>query len=40
MQESKFTGGLLGLIGVNILQWLVTTFTFGRSEERRVGKEC
>lgn len=29
MQESKFTGGLLGLVGVNILQWLVTTFTLG-----------
>lgn len=27
--ESKFTGGLLELIAVNILQWLITFFTLG-----------
>ena len=27
--ESKFTGGLLGLVGVGILQWLLTLVTFG-----------
>ena len=27
--ESKFTGGLLGLIGINILQWLITGLTLG-----------
>lgn len=27
--ESKFTGGLLGLIGISILQSLITTFTLG-----------
>ena len=27
--ESKFTGGLLGLIGISILAWLITVFTFG-----------
>jgi len=27
--ESKFTGGLLGLIGINILQWLITAITLG-----------
>lgn len=27
--ESKFTGGLLGLIGVNLLQWFVTGITLG-----------
>ena len=27
--ESKFTGGLLGLICVNLLQWLLTFVTFG-----------
>ena len=27
--ESKFTGGLLGLIGVNILQFLILIFTLG-----------
>ena len=27
--ESKFTGGLLGLIGISILQGLIITFTFG-----------
>lgn len=27
--ESKFTGGLLGYIGVCILQWLLTFITFG-----------
>ncbi|MGL5312027.1 MAG: hypothetical protein ACRC92_02155 [Peptostreptococcaceae bacterium] len=27
--ESRFEGSLLGLIGVNILAWLVTVFTFG-----------
>lgn len=28
-RESKFTGGLLGLIGINILQFLLITFTLG-----------
>lgn len=28
-QESKFTGGLLGLIGINILQGLLIAFTLG-----------
>jgi uncharacterized membrane protein YjgN (DUF898 family) len=27
--ESKFTGRLIGLIGVNLLQWLLTCITFG-----------
>ena len=27
--ESKFTGGLLGLIGIGILQWIITVFTLG-----------
>ena len=27
--ESKFTGGLLGLIGISILQWLITFITLG-----------
>ena len=27
--ESKFTGGLLGLIGVGILQFFITVFTLG-----------
>lgn len=27
--ESKFTGGLLGLIGIGILQGLIITFTLG-----------
>ncbi len=27
--ESKFTGGLLGLIGIGILQWLIVVCTFG-----------
>lgn len=27
--ESKFTGGLLGLIGVNLLQMLICVFTLG-----------
>ena len=27
--ESKFTGGLLGLIGISILQGLIITFTLG-----------
>ena len=27
--KSKFTGGLLGLIGISILQWLLIVFTFG-----------
>ena len=27
--ESKFTGGLLGLIGISILQSLIITITFG-----------
>ena len=29
MKESKFTGGLLGLIGISILQALLTSFTLG-----------
>lgn len=29
MQESKFTGGLLGLIGINILAGLLMTITLG-----------
>ena len=29
MTESKFTGGLLGLIGIGILQFLITLFTLG-----------
>ena len=27
--ESKFTGGLLGMIGIGILQGLLITFTLG-----------
>ena len=27
--QSKFTGGLLGLIGISILQGLIITFTLG-----------
>lgn len=27
--ESKFDGGLLGLIGIGILQWLITVITLG-----------
>lgn len=27
--ESKFTGGLLGLIGISILQFLITVLTLG-----------
>lgn len=27
--KSRFEGGLLGLIGVNILAWVVTVLTFG-----------
>ena len=27
--ESKFTGGLLGLIGINLIQWFITAITFG-----------
>ena len=27
--ESKFTGGLLGLIGISILQYLICAFTLG-----------
>ena len=27
--ESKFTGGLLGLIGISILQWLLILVTLG-----------
>ena len=27
--ESKFTGGLLGLIGIHILQWLLILVTLG-----------
>lgn len=29
MKESKFTGGLLGLIFINIAQWALTVFTLG-----------
>jgi len=29
MKNSEFTGGLLGLIGINILQMLIILFTFG-----------
>ena len=29
LMESKFTGGLLGLIGIGILQFLLTLFTLG-----------
>ncbi|MDY0215198.1 MAG: DUF898 family protein [Bacilli bacterium] len=29
MKESKFTGGLLGLIGTYIVSFLITTFTLG-----------
>ena len=29
MRESRFTGGLLGLIGINILQGLLIGLTFG-----------
>lgn len=29
MQESKFTGGLLGLIGINLLQALLIAITLG-----------
>lgn len=29
MKESRFTGGLLGLIGINILTFLLTAITFG-----------
>ena len=29
MRESRFTGGLLGLIGINILQGLLIFLTFG-----------
>ena len=27
--DSKFNGGLLGLIGINILQWLIIVFSLG-----------
>lgn len=27
--ESKFTGGLLGLIGISILQWIICALTLG-----------
>ena len=27
--ESKFTGGLLGLIGINLLEWFITTIALG-----------
>lgn len=27
--KSRFEGGLLGVIGINILAWAVTFFTFG-----------
>ncbi len=29
MENSKFTGGILGLIGVNLLTFIITFFTFG-----------
>lgn len=29
IKESKFTGGLLGFIGIKILQFLITIFTLG-----------
>ena len=29
MKESKFTGGLLGMIGIGILEWLIIAGTFG-----------
>lgn len=29
MKESRFTGGLLGLIGISILQGLITVLTLG-----------
>lgn len=29
MQESKFDGGILELIGINIVQWLLIFFTLG-----------
>ena len=29
MKESKFTGGLLGLIGISILQFVIIAFTLG-----------
>ena len=29
MKESQFTGGLLGLIGINLLQIILTTITLG-----------
>lgn len=29
MKESKFTGGLLGLVGISILQWFLIVFTLG-----------
>ena len=29
VRESRFTGGLLGMIGIGILQWLIITFTLG-----------
>ncbi len=29
IKESKFTGGLLGLVGINILSGLITLITFG-----------
>ncbi|MBR5615352.1 MAG: DUF898 family protein [Clostridia bacterium] len=29
VMESKFTGRLIGLIGVNLLQWLISCITFG-----------
>ena len=27
--QSKFEGSLLGFVGVNLLMWIVTVFTFG-----------
>ena len=27
--ESKFTGRLIGLIGISILQWIISVFTLG-----------
>lgn len=29
VRQSQFTGGLLGLVGVQILQWLLTFITLG-----------
>lgn len=29
MRESRFTGGLAGLLGIHLLQWLLTLITLG-----------